>query len=113
MALENCNDQPEVPADKVKAVTCCTALRLWTTWLLDVPPTGSTGERVTDRRLTSVFRALAALPDHASRFALLERYLFSQHDFPPPGAPRDLFRETLMRWWLDIFESQQSGAVPA
>lgn len=75
--------------------------------------TGQTGDARTDKRLAEAFRALAALPDLEARLRWIEASLFSTNDFPPPNAPVDRYRAALTQWWLDIFESQQSGAVPA
>lgn len=82
------------------------ALRMWSAWSLDVPPTGPTGDAALDKRLACAFRALAHLPDAATRFAWIENRLFTTNDFPPPNAPVDRYRETLMRWWQDIYQSQ-------
>lgn len=112
MALEKCNDQTSVTADKVKAVTFSTALALWSDWPLDIPPTGATGEAACDKRLAAAFRTLAAMPDLEQRLRWIEAGLFSTNDFPPPNAPVDRYRAALTQWWLDLFESQQSGVLP-
>lgn len=82
------------------------ALDHWSTWAADVAPTGSTGDEAQDSRLADAFRSLVALRSMDERLRWIEAAVFSTSDFVPASAPADPYRETLMRWWLDIFKSE-------
>lgn len=96
--LPRCWDHPEI------GITA--ALAQWSTWSADIAPTGSTGDDAQDRRLADAFRALVELPTMDARLRWIEAAVFSTSDFVPVSAPADPYRETLMRWWLDIFKSE-------
>jgi len=98
--LANVNRIPAAPTVRVT-----NALALWGSWSLDIPPTGSTGNAALDRKLSDAFRSLAALPTAELRFTWIEREVFSTSDFPSPNAPTDRYRETLMRWWMELFDT--------
>lgn len=84
------------------------ALREERGWNLDVPWTGTTGDGDLDARLAEAFRALLARRSLDERLRFIEAEVWSPQMFPHPAAPVDLYRETLMRWWLDLFE----GSAP-
>lgn len=73
-------------------------------WVLDFPWTGSTGDADLDARLAEAFRALLACATLEARLRFIEGEVWRPQMFPHPAAPADLYRETLMRWWLDLFE---------
>lgn len=108
----NIHPFPLTPARSVPvSVSIVAALRIWRTWSIDIPPTGATGDQDADRRLARFFHELAAADGQDARLRLIEAHVFARaSDFTPPGAPVDLFRETVMRWWLDIFDDLTPAA---
>lgn len=80
------------------------ALALWCSWSVDIPPTGSTGDAFADKRLADAFRVLTGLDSSTARQQWIESRVFSTNDFPPPNQPADLYRATLIAWWLAIHD---------
>lgn len=80
------------------------ALELWSGWAIDVSPTGATGDDAADKRLADAFRVLISLDDAPARQQWIESQVFSTNDFPPPNQPADLYRTTLIAWWLAIHD---------
>lgn len=70
-------------------------------------PVPSTGDAGVDRRLRDAFYALLDIGTKQDRLVEIERLLFTTNDFPPPDSPPDLYRVTLTRWWLAIFNSPE------
>lgn len=78
------------------------ALALWSSWFLDIPPTGATGDTAVDLRLADAFRMLAYLADRTQQMAWLEREL---RDFSLSGpAQPSPYHTMLIQWWLAIFD---------
>jgi len=61
------------------------------------------GGSVADCRMADALQALIALDGRQQRLEWIERHLATTNDFPPPDAPRDQYRETLIRWWLCLY----------
>lgn len=84
-------------------LTVCDALAIWRAWTVDVPFCGTTGDDVLDRRLADAFRAILLRATLDERLRFIEGEVWSPDDFPHPASPTDRYRETLMRWWLDLY----------
>jgi len=91
-------------AGPLSGLTICDALAIFRVWGADIPFTGSTGDRDLDLRLAQAFRALLACSSLDECFRFIEREVWRPEMFPHPDAPADRYCETLMRWWLDLFE---------
>jgi hypothetical protein len=93
-----------------ETVSIVPALKLWGTWSIDIPPTGSTGNAVADRTVAEAFRILVDLPDTEARLRWIEDNVFRPAWTPQPASAPDLFRSTLMTWWLEIYEDSVAPA---
>jgi hypothetical protein len=76
----------------------------------DVPPCDATGDAAIDKKLADMFRRLLALPDARSRESLIEDETAEATLMPRPGAAPDLYRKTLISWWLAIYEAERQAA---
>lgn len=94
-----------------QAISIVDALSLFNNWSVEIPPTGPTGDMVTDRLLSADFNTLASLNGTAARFAWLEAELEISRDrnsdFPAPDGP--MRNATLIRWWLEIFNHMSAA----
>jgi hypothetical protein len=87
-----------------KRPTIVEALKMWSVWSAQVPPTGTTGNVDADRELSDAFRALLRKSGLHERQAEIEHRAFRLNDFPAPNQPADLARAELLRWWLALYE---------
>lgn len=96
----------------VEPISIVAALSMFSTWAVEIPPTGATGDLDTDRRLSRDFNTLAALNTQAARFRWIEAELAANRDpsscHPSPDEPKNLRNAALIRWWLDIFNNAQA-----
>lgn len=88
--------------------TIAQALALWAgSWSIDVPPTGGTGDADADKALSAAYRELAQLPGTDARQTWIEERVWRATEFPLPGQPTDIVRNTLLQWWLELFEASR------
>jgi hypothetical protein len=79
-------------------------------WHGDLPPCDATGDAAIDKKLADMFRRLLVLPDARSRESLIEDETVEATLMPRPGAAPDLYRKTLISWWLAIYEAERRAA---
>lgn len=117
MDVAACKPRNLLPAEAIaerascglRDLTICDALAIWSSWQADVPFDGPTGSAALDVLLADAFRAMLACATLPQRLAWLERQLAQQGEFPYSARPADRYIETLMRWWLDLFEEARGG----
>lgn len=102
------------PPARLADMTVADALAVFSSWECEVPFAGPTGDAMLDRRLAEAFRALLAQPGLVERQRWIEIEVFlNGSDFPPPAAPVDRYRATLIQWWLDLYEDAQRPEAAA
>ncbi len=87
----------------LRDMSICDALAIWSSWTCDVPFFGATGDETYDRRIAAAFRHLLGCSGLDQRLTWIEGEVWRPEDFPHPSAAADAYRETLMRWWLDLY----------
>lgn len=90
----------------IDEVTLPIALRVWSTWALDIPPTGTTGDKLADKLIAQAFRHLLERPDTERRLRWLEANLTT---IDPPllrHAPSEIYRQTMLGWWLQLYDDR-------
>ncbi|MRX32829.1 hypothetical protein [Aminobacter sp. MDW-2] len=76
---------------------------MFSSWSIDMPPTGSTGDKALDKRLSDDFRGLIAHDGLQARLDWLRDEVGLEHEAPAIGAQIDPRLNVLRRWWLDLF----------